>query len=49
MLAREPEAGEGELALRFGREAAAHGEAKLTPWEQYAQVLLLTNKRMFVG
>ena len=48
MLAREPEAGEGELALRFVREAAAHGEAERTPWEQYAQVLLLTNKMMFV-
>ncbi len=48
VLARQPRPAEVELALRFIREAEAEKEAKLNPWEQLAQVLMLTNEMMFV-
>jgi hypothetical protein len=44
-LARNPLPREIEAALRF---VAMPGEGPLTPWQQYAQVLLLTNEVMFV-
>ena len=37
-----------EAGLRFLGVARAAGPAKLTPWEQYAQVLLLANEFAFV-
>ncbi len=48
VLARQPRPAEIELALRFIDSAAADKEAKLNPWEQFAQVLMLTNEMMFV-
>jgi hypothetical protein len=46
VLTREAEPQEIEAAKRF--LDAAGEDAGLTPWEQYAQVLLLTNELMFV-
>jgi hypothetical protein len=50
VLARSPEPAEIEAALRFVGPAGRDGDApgRLTAWEQYAQVLLLTNELMFV-
>jgi hypothetical protein len=39
---------EVELGVRFVNEAHPAAETKLTPWEQYAQVLLLANEFAFV-
>jgi hypothetical protein len=51
VLQRDPTAQEVQLGQRFlaaaGQETAAPGPARLTPWEQYAQVLLATNELMF--
>jgi len=44
-LSRNPQPREIEIALRF---VATPGEGPLTPWQQYAQVLLLTNEGLFV-
>ncbi len=52
VLARAPEPAEVRAALHFVREAEAERQrskdSRLTAWEQYAQVLLLTNEVMFV-
>lgn len=52
VLARAPEPAEVRAALRFVGEADAEQrrskDSRLTAWEQYAQVLLLTNEVMFV-
>jgi hypothetical protein len=49
VLARPAEPSEVEAALRFIRAAEQSPErSQLTPWQQYAQVLLLTNEFIFV-
>ncbi len=49
VLARSPDPAEVQLALRFLEMAATEqGPSQLTPWQQYAQVLLLTNELMFL-
>jgi hypothetical protein len=48
VLARDPEPAEIQAALRFLDAERGDKESKLTSWEQYAQVLLLTNEAMFV-
>jgi hypothetical protein len=45
---RPAEAEEVALGLSFVRAARAGGFARLSPWEQYAQVLLLGNEFAFV-
>ena len=45
---RPPEADEVALGLRFLKEAAAGPSSRLSPWEQYAQVLLEANEFAFV-
>jgi hypothetical protein len=45
VLLREPDEGEVELALRFVKSAEG---LPLGPWEQYAQVLLISNEFHFV-
>jgi hypothetical protein len=49
---RDPSAKEIQLALRFLQaEPASPGPKEqrlLTPWERYAQVLLMSNELMFV-
>jgi cytochrome c553 len=48
-LARPAEAAEIAAALRFVRAAEQSPDrSQLTPWQQYAQVLLLTNEFIFV-
>ena len=54
LYGRLPTAEEVDLSLRFVDEASRErqrlekSETKLTPWEQYAQVLLLANEFAFV-
>jgi hypothetical protein len=49
VLTRAPAPAEVEAALRFLSEAGRGPErSQLNPWQQYAQVLLLTNELMFV-
>ncbi len=52
LLARSPKATELADGLEFVRQAQAcagqPGHSTLAPWEQYAQVLLLTNEMMFL-
>jgi hypothetical protein len=48
LFTRAPRPEEVELALRFLRDAEAAKDAKLTPWQQYIQVLLMTNELLFV-
>jgi hypothetical protein len=45
---RPPDAAELHLAQRFLQTASGTGGIGLTPWEQYAQVLLLANEFAFV-
>ena len=49
-LRRCPLSRETDLAMSFIAEAQppARERSRLTPWEQYAQVLLLTNEMMFL-
>ena len=48
-LARTAEPVEIETAVRFIRAVEASAErSQLTPWQQYAQVLLLTNEFVFI-
>ena len=47
-LSRDPSALEVQAALRFVAPMARAEHSSLTPWQQYAQVLLLTNEAMFV-
>jgi len=49
VFARRPEEAETALAEHFVEEASTHkDESTLDPWEQYAQVLLLSNEFLFV-
>ncbi|HEY5311811.1 MAG TPA: DUF1553 domain-containing protein, partial [Pirellulales bacterium] len=53
VLGRAPDVAEVQAALRFLAEAesaARNGSerSRLTPWQQYAQVLLLTNEVTFI-
>src|SRR5262249_42607050 len=50
LYGRPPEPEEVALGVRFLAAAAqeAGGSAKLSPWEKYAQVLLLANEFAFV-
>ncbi len=49
VLTREPTPEEVAAGLRFVQAAEMHAaSSQLSPWEQYAQVLLLTNELMFV-
>jgi len=52
LYGRSPEPKETALGLRFVKGAAKQadppGPARLAPWEQYAQVLLLGNEMVFV-
>jgi mono/diheme cytochrome c family protein len=48
LFGRPPTAEEVDMGVRFVGEARAAPETKLTPWEQYAQVLLLANEFAFV-
>ncbi len=47
-LARDPSAGELQVGLRFVQTPQGAERSQLTPWQQYAQVLLLTNEAIFV-
>ena len=47
-FARSPEPAEVQAALRFIEAPPGSERSQLTPWQQYAQVLLLTNELMFV-
>jgi hypothetical protein len=48
-LARAAAPEEVDAAVRFIRAAEASSErSQLTPWQQYAQVLLMTNEFVFV-
>ena len=44
----QPRAGRRQTALRFIETPAGPQCSQLTPWQMYAQVLLLTNEVMFV-
>jgi mono/diheme cytochrome c family protein len=46
--AREPDADEVTLGLRFLEAAAREPGGQLDPWQRYAQVLLLANEFVFV-
>jgi hypothetical protein len=48
VLSRDPEPSEVQAALRFLDEAQGDKDSILSAWEQYAQILLLTNEAMFV-
>ena len=49
VLARDPDADELRLATTFLAAAEKSTEkSQLTPWQQFAQVLLLTNEALFV-
>jgi hypothetical protein len=54
LYGRPPSAEEVQMGVRFvdqasrERERPEKSETKLTPWEQYAQVLLLANEFAFV-
>ncbi len=48
VFARDPSADEIAAGMRFLQGAEATPSPQLSPWEQYAQVLLLTNELMFV-
>jgi hypothetical protein len=49
VLTRNPDPAEVRSALRFVAEVESAGRgSQLSPWQQYAQVLLLTNEMMFV-
>jgi hypothetical protein len=48
VLARQPDQEELEIGLNFLAEANTSSEAKLTPLEQYAQLLLLSNEAMYI-
>jgi hypothetical protein len=47
VFARDPSDAEIAAGARF-LDAAANGKSELSPWEQYAQVLLLTNELVFI-
>jgi hypothetical protein len=49
VFGRRPEEAETDLAEHFITEVSTHkDESKLDSWEQYAQVLLLSNEFMFI-
>jgi hypothetical protein len=45
---REPSSEEREFCVEFVRKAGEDRQAKLSPWEQFAQALLAANEFMFV-
>ncbi len=47
-FARNAEAAEVQIGLRFVESPPGQERSQLTAWQQYAQVLLLTNEMMFV-
>ncbi|MBI2806821.1 MAG: PSD1 domain-containing protein [Planctomycetes bacterium] len=47
-LVRNANAGEVKIGLRFVETPAGNAPSQLTAWQQYAQVLLMTNELMFV-
>ena len=47
-FARNPNPGEVQVGLRFIEAPASAERSQLTAWQQYAQVLLMTNEMMFV-
>ncbi len=47
-LQRDPLTAEAELGQQFLAAAASDTEAKLNPWQQFAQLVLLTNEFMYV-
>jgi hypothetical protein len=48
VYARHPEPAEVQAGLRFALAPPSSERSQLTPWQMYAQVLLLTNEMMFV-
>ena len=50
IFSRQPQADEVEIGTQFIAAAAPMGEngVKLSPWEQYCQLLLLTNEGMYI-
>jgi hypothetical protein len=48
LFGRSPTPTEIDLGARFVEESHQKPDAKLTPWEEYAQVLLLANEFVFV-
>jgi hypothetical protein len=48
VLGRAPSEHEAAAAVRFVAAAAGEPESKLTPWEQFAQVLLGGNELVFL-
>jgi hypothetical protein len=50
VLARYPTRSETASALRFveAAQSEAPTDAQLTPWEQFAQVLLISNEALFI-
>jgi hypothetical protein len=48
VFARNPDASEIQVGLRFLEAPPGSERSQLTPWQQYAQVLLMTNEVMFV-
>ena len=48
VLQRKPTSEEEAIGLEFVGATPSEGEMKLNPWEQYAQLLLLTNEVMYV-
>jgi len=48
LYGRPPQTDEVELGVRFVRGTTPAAETKLSPWEQYVQVLLLGNEFAFV-
>ena len=48
VLQRPPTADEESIGRQFIAAAQGSSESKLSPWEQYAQLLLLTNEVMYI-
>ncbi len=48
LFGREPTAGETTLGIGFVQSQERSGTSGMSPWEEYAQVLLLTNEFAFV-
>ena len=48
VLARDPDANEVKVGLRFIESPLGPERSQLSAWQMYAQVLLLTNEMMFV-
>ena len=48
VLQRTPTEDEQSIGRQFIAAAQAESDVKLNPWEQYAQLLLLTNEAMYI-